>query len=362
MNKQLLSKSKKAAALCVAGAMMLVSAGMMNWQPTVATQNANYVVVLPMIRNSVEVAPNATASPAASVTATATATATPMANATATNAPTATPTATPMPNATATNTPTATPTPTKTPTATSTNTPTATPTLTAQQKNVVCGNEIPQYESKGWRFVMNFEDGTATGCMLSPFKLLGQTTYIKTIVPCQVVGNVTISGGSAKFNGGYIRCDNFDPPGSGAKAPVYFDMHVWAKNVGNQSSSNVNPVFYHPDASMSVPKSTGLGGLTNLFGLNTQHSDHEHKTTPRSISPIRDGWYWFASQRFSTGIAHTLGNVSYPLITPGGLPAFTFDHNPQTIYIGYAPGRPGTLFYGEMDEITVDPQYGGDCC
>lgn len=326
--------------LFVAGALMLVSAGVLNWLPTVATQNANYVVVLPMIWNSVEVAPNATASPTTSAPATATATATPM----------------PSTTSTPTNTPTA------TPTATSTNTPTPTPTLTAQQKEVVCGNEIPQYESKGWRFVMNFEDGSATGCMISPFKLFGQTTYIKTIVPCQVVGNVTISGGSAKFNGGYIRCDKFDPPGSGMKSPSYFDMHLWAKNVGNQSSSNVNPVFYHPNASMSATKSTGVGGLSNLFGLNTRHGDHEHKTSPRSVSPIKDGWYWFASQRFNTGIAHTLGSASYPLITPGGLPAFTFDHDPQTIYIGYEPGRPGTIFYGEMDEITVDPQYGGDCC
>ena len=48
---------------------------------------------------------------------------------------------------------------------------------------------------------------------------------------------------------------------------------------------------------------------------------------------------------------------------PGGtISPFSLNHDPQTIYIGHEPGRTGSTFYGEMDEVTVDPQYGGDCC
>ena len=277
--------------------------------------------------------------------------------------PSSTPTMTVTPvsaTATATTAPTATP--TATATATATKTPSPTPTLTPQQKDAVCGIEIPQYESKGWRFVINFNTTAPTGCMISPVTILGKTTYIRSIVPCEVVGNVAISGGSAKFNGGYIRCDNFNPPGSGVKEMSYFDMHAWVKNVGTQSSANNNPVFYHPDVSLHIPKTTGIGGVT-LFGLTTRRAASDRTTSPRVVSPSSNGWYWFASQRFDTGLAHTLGNVSYPLIPPGGtISPFSLNHDPQTIYIGHEPGRTGSTFYGEMDEVTVDPQYGGDCC
>ncbi|MCW1971010.1 MAG: hypothetical protein KIH69_023115 [Anaerolineae bacterium] len=236
-------------------------------------------------------------------------------------------------------------------------------TFTEQEKAVICGIDIPQYESKGWRFVMNFNHGTPTGCMISPaISYLGRTSYTRTIVPCEVVGDVAISGGTAKFNGGYIRCDNFNPPGAGVKEMSYFDMHVWAKNIGNQSSSNVNPVFYHPNVSLSVPKVTNRWGTT-LLGLTTRRGNSDYTTSPRSISASGNGWYWFASQHFDTGLAHTLGNASYPLLPPGvNPPPFSLNHDPQTIYIGYQPGHTPLTFYGEMDEITVDPQYGGDCC
>lgn len=237
-------------------------------------------------------------------------------------------------------------------------------TFTEQEKAVICGIDIPQYEASGWRFVMNFNHGTPTGCMIAPtLSYLGRTSYTRTIVPCEVVGDVVISGGTAKFNGGYIRCDNFNPPGTGVKEMSYFDMHVWAKNVGNQSANNVNPVFYHPNVSMSVPKATGFGGVP-LFGLTTRRGSNSYTTSPRSVSSMGSGWYWFASQHFGDMFAHTLGSASYPMLAPSlaGLPPFSLNHDPQTVYIGYQPGHTPLIFYGEMDEITVDPQYGGDCC
>jgi len=140
--------------------------GFVAWQvdPAVSGPEANTQVMLPAVFTE----PQGTLG--ASPLSTPTMTATPVsATATATTAPTATPTAT------------------------ATKTPSPTPTLTPQQKDAVCGIEIPQYESKGWRFVMNFNTNAPTGCMISPVTILGKTTYIRTIVPCEVVGNVTIA-------------------------------------------------------------------------------------------------------------------------------------------------------------------------
>lgn len=234
--------------------------------------------------------------------------------------------------------------------------------ITPQEKEVICGTQIPQYESQGWRFVMNFNNNQAVGCMVSPVISYLGTAYAQSIVPCQVVGDVVISGGSAKFNGGYIRCDNFNPPGEGIKNVTYFDMHVWAKNIGYQSASNNNPVFYHPNVSLHIPTAMHPIGK-KMYGLTTRRGvTGLLNTAPKIVAPFQNGWYWFASQRFEAGLVHTLGNVSISPIAGLASAPFSFNHNPQTIYIGYEPGHTPTVFYGEIDEITVDPQYGGDCC
>jgi hypothetical protein len=103
--------------------------------------------------------------------------------------------------------------------------------------------------------------------------------------------------------------------------------------------------------------------LLQLTGLTTQRGDKvggkiTFKTSPRSINPILIGWYWYGSQYFPSGATHTLGNVSYPQFSfsPN---QFFFDHSPNVIYVGYDSVHK-FVFRGELDELTVDPQFGGD--
>ncbi len=170
-----------------------------------------------------------------------------------------------------------------------------------------CSDSMPNTGSSlHWRFIMNFNNGTPNGCLVHPKLFVAQSGAFwgieKDIIPCSVVGAVTISGGKATFNGGYIKCANFWATGpQDGEVPVsMLDMHVRAQNLGNSSSGKLgNPIFHHPSAAFYLPASGGQAGMS------TRHNTRWFETPACAAT---NGDYHSVFYDSTSTLTHNIGN------------------------------------------------------
>lgn len=186
-------------------------------------------------------------------------------------------------------------------------------------------------------------------------------------VPCKRVGNVVLTGGSAKFNGGYLQCDldiysaltaafakcQQEHPGCtmtiNAVEP-YRNFRMLAGLISPVVGSA--PLFYHEDAVFTVMPDTATTQVTSTLtpiGLLTSSSTAAPLNTPQ----------FYAAEYECDGGA---GCANYFTVTGAlqstTLPAQTVQFStPATkVYIGYNRATGATIPAGtELLSLVVDP-------
>lgn len=178
-----------------------------------------------------------------------------------------------------------------------------------------------------------------------------------TNVACRRVGNVSLNGGDAVFNGGYLKCDldlaSVVAANHGLQiAAIDSYGSILLRSDIINSGQNVAPIVSHPDASYVIDFSQTWAvrmrqELTNANGAQTQ----EYIT---SVGNTRNP-YTFEYECVWLGPCHNtfmLGaNVATPPALGGGM--IGFRTGLTTFYIGGDGGV--NTFSGRMGSLLIDP-------
>ena len=168
------------------------------------------------------------------------------------------------------------------------------------------------------------------------------------------VGAVSVAGGVAVFNGGYLRCA-INPPGSGKANYDQFTVFARADIQAFGSAINDHPVVVHPNAQLYLPRAnlSPYIGMTSGFNGRLRNTPVVRTTATMHIYLAQ---YLCPSSCPRMHIVDNSTQQTFDETSKVG-----FSTNAHVVYIGFDPAT-GKLFKGSMDLIVIDPQGLNDCC
>ncbi len=202
-----------------------------------------------------------------------------------------------------------------------------------------------------WQFVLNFDTATAVSCIASKTSN-GTLTFSQQ--QCDVVGAVDVAGGTATFNGGYIRCA-LNPPGAGVGSFGQFTVFARADVQSFGSAVNDNPVVVHPNVSLYLPREN----LSPYIDMSSSFNGVLRNTKSVATTAVMHSYLAEYLCPSSCQRYHLVDGSARQSFVEANKVAF--DKNANAIYIGFDPAT-GKLFKGKIDLIVVDPQGRDNCC
>jgi len=193
-----------------------------------------------------------------------------------------------------------------------------------------------------------------------------------SIVACQRVGNVTLSGGLLKLNGGYLRCELdvhsalerafevCDRKVAGCQMEIEKDelyAHFRAMTDVLSTNPGIAPIFYHPNASYAIDVQSSTAKIT---GSLSPHG--VIPATPAIVFPalgVMQSYEAFYSCEGGCDVDYGVGAMQETVATANALIPF---YTPTTtVYIGYNPITGLVAPVGtHIDSIVVDPPNHGN--
>ena len=129
-----------------------------------------------------------------------------------------------------------------------------------------------------------------------------------------------------------------------------FDIYARSTLWQFDDAIDANPVFVHPSAKLNLPwlQTTQKVSIVSTFNGVV-------RSTPNSTAK---GWHGYRA-----GLADAMRFHSADLAVKQqwAQAPIQFNRDSVTVYIGYDPAT-GKHFFGQIDEVLVDPQYRPDCC
>jgi hypothetical protein len=195
-----------------------------------------------------------------------------------------------------------------------------------------------------------------------------------TTIPCQRVGNASVSGGVLTLNGGYVTCDfdlrralesafemcNQKVAGCGMRIQdEEYYAHFRAAAQVMSTLPGEAPIFYHEDASYRIyPSASGSTGTQITADLTP------HGVTPSTQVMVGALGVWTSYQSFySCGAACNMGysvggHTEIVATTQAKVP---FSTQSTRIYIGHDPEQGLTAPAGtQINTLFVDPPNHGN--
>jgi hypothetical protein len=191
-------------------------------------------------------------------------------------------------------------------------------------------------------------------------------------VPCSRVGNVGVSGGTLKLNGGYLACD-LDIQQALATAFALCSERVkgchmniqeyepyanfQAEAIVRSVTPGAAPIFYHQDASYSInPQSS----MTQITASVSPHGSIPSMALP--AFPVLNTWQNYSAVYECGGVCQmqytTAGGVQAVNTANAKISFFT---PATTLYIGHNPATVTTAPAGtEVDFLFIDPPNHGN--
>lgn len=186
--------------------------------------------------------------------------------------------------------------------------------------------------------------------------LLAVDATSTAVVPCTPVGNVTLSGGDAVFNGGYLSCE-LDLAGVVLanhgllvqSIDTYGSIHMRARL--KTATGVIAPLFSHPDAAYSLDFTQP--GVTTMHQKLNIGSDPLQESFSNVLPGNFNTYTYQYNYYYNTGLCDGTFRVGQQSKTvPSAGSRINFTTAPTTFTIGYDQG---TLFSGRMSSLLVDP-------
>ncbi len=193
-----------------------------------------------------------------------------------------------------------------------------------------------------------------------------------SVVPCRRVGNLTVSGGELKLNGGYLRCD-LDVKSAVKRAVAQCaervpgcrleiadnEPYVHFRTTAQVLATNPGaaPIFYHPDASYAIDVQSSTARIT---GALTPHGSIP--STPAVVFPALGAMHnyeAFYSCQGGCDMDYFVGIAAETVATANAQVSF---YTPATtVYIGFNPNSGLVAPTGtHIAKLVVDPPNHGN--
>lgn len=193
-----------------------------------------------------------------------------------------------------------------------------------------------------------------------------------TSVPCRRVGNLTVSGGELKLNGGYLRCD-LDVKNAVERAVALCKTRVPECSLSISDNEpythfrttaqvlatnpGAAPLFYHPDAAYAVNVQSSSAQIT---GALTPHG--VIPSTPAVVFPALGAMHSYEAFYSCEGgcdMDYFVGAAQETVVTVNAQVSF---YTPATtVYIGYNPVTGLVAPAGtHIASLVVDPPNHGN--
>jgi hypothetical protein len=176
-------------------------------------------------------------------------------------------------------------------------------------------------------------------------------------VTCKRVGNVSLNGGDAVFNGGYLKCDLDLARIVAANHGLLLDAtdsygSILLRSDIVNNGLNVAPIVSHPDANYAIDfTQTWMVRMRQQFTNSNGPQSQEFIT---SVGNTRNP-YTFEYECVWLGACDNTfqlaGNVASPPAIGGGM--VQFRTGPTTFFIGGDGGA--NTFSGRMGSLLIDP-------
>ncbi len=188
-------------------------------------------------------------------------------------------------------------------------------------------------------------------------------------VACQRVGSVSLAGGSAIFNGGYLQCEldvkraiaevmlacqQIEPSCEIAVDDQHIYPHLHMAASVYSTATGIAPLFYHPDARYAaIVSGTGLGDASLKARLTKMGTIESTLAAP----PALNHWLTYQAAYDCNACEMNFGISGVTQTVPVGPDMQVSFYTPQsTIYIGYDPDSGNVIPSNTaIDFLSIDP-------